>query len=92
MSFTVGRDSHARIELARIWATAPNPATVRAAFEAAERMLAADPVANGRHLSEGLWQVHVAPLLVCYTIDAARRHVEITDVIYTGRDPTRSRR
>ena len=86
MSFTVGRDSHARIELARIWATAPNPATVRAAFEAA------DPVANGRHLSEGLWQVHVAPLLVCYTIDAARRHVEITDVIYTGRDPTRSRR
>ena len=82
MNFTVGWGQDAYRELTQLWATAPDPPAVRAAREAAERVLGADPFGAGRHVAEGLWQLTVPPLLVCYTIDKGRQHVEITDVFH----------
>lgn len=82
MNFTVGWDRDAYGELTQLWATAPDPAAVRTARETAERLLGADPFGAGRHMAEGLWQLTVPPLIVCYAIDPSRQHVEITDVFY----------
>lgn len=82
MNFTVGWEQDAYRELVQLWAIAPDPAAVRTARETAERLLAADPLGGGRHLAEGLWQLHVPPLVVCYTVDPSRQHVEITDVFH----------
>ena len=66
-----------------IWATSPDPAAARAAIEEVRDRLAADPH-TGRHLSEGLWTIAVPPLAAFYTIDTARRYVEITAVAATA--------
>ena len=84
MNFTVGWDQDAYRELTQLWATAPDPAAIRVARETAERLLGADPVGNGRLLSEGLWKIVVSLLALYYTIDPARRHVQITDILATG--------
>lgn len=73
------------IELAYIWALAPDPAAVRLASRAIEIDLATDPHLTGQYLSEGLWKL-VRPLLVVhYTIDTDQREVWITDVSPTPR-------
>jgi hypothetical protein len=84
VNFTVGWEPDIRAELHQLWATWPDPAAVRAAAETAERLLAADPVGNGRFLAEELWQIVVSPLALYYTIDPARRHVQITDILATS--------
>lgn len=84
MNFTVKWETGIRRELHYLWIAAPDPAAVRVASDAAEERLAADPYGAGRHLSEGLWLIHVPPLVLNYTIDPDRRLVEITDVQYTG--------
>jgi hypothetical protein len=83
VSYPAGRDSDPRRELHLIWVSAANPASARAAAETAERLICTDPLANGQLLCEGLWRIVVSPLAVYYTIDAARRHVQITDVLET---------
>lgn len=83
MNFTVGWEPDTLTELHQLWATLPDPAAVRAARETVEQRLAADPVGNGQLLSEGLWKIVVSPLALYYTIDAARRHVRITDILAT---------
>jgi hypothetical protein len=80
VDFTVSWEQDAYRELTQLWATAPDPAAVRTARESAERLLGADPFGAGRYLAEGLRQLHVPPLVVCYTVDSGRQHVEITDV------------
>ena len=84
MNFWVEWETPLRAELHQLWTTAPDPAAVRGAAEKVEQLLAADPYSNGRHLSEGLWRLHVPPLVVHYTIDPDRQYVEITDVIHTA--------
>jgi len=84
MSFAVGWEPPALHEFHELWAVSPDPAAVRAAREEAERLLGADPVGAGRHLSEGLWRIEVPPLVFHYTIDPARQLVEITDVAPTA--------
>lgn len=79
MNWTVGWEPSVRSEMHQLWAISPDPAAVRSAAETVERNLASDPTGSGQHLSEGLWRIVVAPLVVHYTIDTARRHVEITD-------------
>lgn len=83
MNYRVGWVPDTYIELAYIWALAPDPAAVRLASRAIELELATDPELKGRHLAEGLWKL-VRPLLVVhYTIDPDRREVWITDVFPT---------
>ena len=84
MNFDVEWDPAIRHELHELWVVATDPAAVRAAAREVEERLTVDPQACGRLLSEGLWRVHVPPLLLHYTIDTERRFVEITDVQYTG--------
>jgi hypothetical protein len=84
VSFTVGWEPDAQTELHQLWATLPNPAAVRSAAETSERLLANDPVSNGQLLSEDLWKLIVPPLALYYTIDSARRHVQITDIFAIG--------
>ena len=82
MSFTVRWHPTGRGELHQVWVTAPNPAAVRAAAEAAERILANDPFGSGQHLAEGLWRAVVPPLVVYYSIDTAQRVVVISNVAH----------
>jgi hypothetical protein len=76
--FTVDWNSDAEDELARVWMQASDPAAVNRAEVEADRLLAGDPIRNGQELSEGLYCIHVPPLIVNYTVDVARRHVEVT--------------
>lgn len=49
----------------------------------ADRLLAGDPIGNGRWLSEGLYQLVVFPLVVNYSVDAGRRQAQVTWVRYS---------
>ena len=62
----------------------PDPAAVRAAAEMIEHHLGVDPAGAGRHMSEGLWRIHVSPLLVHYSIDPVEREVKITQVDFAA--------
>ena len=70
-------------QLADIWLHAPDRATVTAAEDAIERMLARDPLGHGREVLEGLWKLTVKPLTVYYVPDAAQGTVEVQAVAYT---------
>ncbi len=65
-------------ELATLWLQAADRRAVTAAQNEADRLLAQDPHGNGRYLSEGLYHIAVRPLVVSYTIDPARRVVQVT--------------
>ena len=65
--------------MAEAWAIAADRSAVTAAAGSVDRALEADPQGRGRHMSEGLWRLVHAPLVVHYTIDPARRLVEVTD-------------
>jgi hypothetical protein len=84
VNFTVEWEPEARNELHQLWATGSDPAAVRAAAEAVERLLIADPTGNGQHQSEGLWRLRVPPLTVHFTVDLDRRYVQITDIARTA--------
>jgi hypothetical protein len=70
-------------ELHQLWAIGPDSRAVRAASESIEQLLRINPTGNGEHLSEGLWRIILAPLVVHYTVDETNRHVEITDCART---------
>ena len=82
-SFTVEWDKDAENELAAIYLSASTPAAVTRAQARADRLLADDPVGNGNLLSEGLYRLLVVPLVVNYTVDEIRRHVQVTWVRYS---------
>lgn len=79
MDWTVTWEPGVWNELHQLWAVGPDSAAVRNAAESIERLLAGDPLGNGQHISEGLWRIVLAPLVVHYTIDESLRHVDITD-------------
>lgn len=83
MNFAVKWESDGRRELHHVWVLAPDPAAVRAAAEAAERLLANDPFGCGQHLVEDLWRVTFPPLVVYYTIDPDEQLVTISNVAHT---------
>ena len=68
------------------WLTAlwlGNPArrqAITGAQAAIDRLLEADPLGNGHHLSEGLYRLRVPPLSVTFTVDVPARRVEINSV------------
>ena len=45
-----------------------------------DQLLGANPIGNGKHLAEGLYQLRVSPLSVTYTVDTVQRRVEINSV------------
>ena len=83
MPFTVDWDKDPEDELARIYLQASDPMAVTQAQARADKLLAANPTGNGHHLSEGLYRIDVWPLVLNYTIDPARRHVQVTWVKYS---------
>jgi hypothetical protein len=83
MPFTVEWDKDPEDELARIYMQASDPMAVTQAQARADKLLAANPTGNGQLLSEGLYRINVRPLVVNYTLDPARRHVQVTWVRYS---------
>jgi hypothetical protein len=77
MSYSLEWDSDGLAELADIWMRATDRQAVTDAEHRIERLLAADPLGNGKLLSEGLRYIDVRPLVAYYTVDAARRHVRV---------------
>jgi hypothetical protein len=80
--FTVDWTAQAINELAAIWLQAADQNAVSAAEAQIDHQLRQNPLGKGRHLGEGLYLITVSPLHVFYTIDVARRFVEVTDVGY----------
>ncbi len=81
-NFTVDWEPAAEIDLARLWLNAPDPLAVTRAQAEIDRLLERDPVGNGRHLSEGLYRLHVPPLAVTYTIDTEQKLVKVVQAYY----------
>ncbi len=69
-------------DLADIWSRASDRNAVTVAAAVIERLLKRDPVHNGHYLSENLYRLDEPPLAVYYTIDAARRSVEVSKVVF----------
>jgi plasmid stabilization system protein ParE len=69
--------------LADIWTQAVNRASVNAAQNQIDALLARDPIGNGKHLSEGLYKLVVPHLTVSYSVDQAKKTVEVSAVRYT---------
>ncbi len=67
-------------DLADVWLRAPDRRAVTNAEARIDKLLADNPIGNGRHLSEGLYQLRVPPLCVTYTVDVAQHRVEINSV------------
>ena len=76
--FVVDWEPEATDELALLWMQATDRRAVTRAQAEADRLLGADPVANGRLLSEGLYLLIVPPLGVFYEVDLGTRHVKVT--------------
>ena len=70
-------------ELARIWMFADDPQAVTEAQAQIDRWLTRNPLGVGQPMPEGLFKLTVAPLTVFYSVDSARRTVEVSWVWYT---------
>lgn len=82
--FTVDWDADAERELADIWIGASDRKAVAQAQARIDRLLARDPIGNGRLLSEGLWQIVDPPLTVSYSIDDVAKAVQVSWVARTA--------
>ena len=78
--FAVEGEASAEDELALLWMKAADRQAVNAAQVRADQLLAANLIGNGRHLSEGLYQLTVPPLKLSYTVDEGNRRVEVISV------------
>jgi hypothetical protein len=76
--FEVEWEPAAEDELARLWLRSADPQAITKAQAQADQLLARDPIQYGRHLSEGLYAIDLPPLVLTYTIDSAKRLVEVT--------------
>jgi hypothetical protein len=76
--FQVEWEPAAEDELARLWLQSSDPQAITQAQAKADQLLSRDPLKYGRHLSEGLYCIDVPPLVLTYTIDSAKRLVEVS--------------
>jgi hypothetical protein len=83
MNHTVEWRPEAEDALAEAWLQADDPQAVTEAQARIDHLLARDPLGSGTHLHEGLYQVVDHPLTVFYSVESARRHVEVQQVWYT---------
>ena len=79
-TFSVGWDANALNMLAGAWTAAPDPGAVTAAADAIDRRLAADPLAHGTPVSEGLYAIEVPPLRALFEVDPTARTVTVVSV------------
>jgi mRNA-degrading endonuclease RelE of RelBE toxin-antitoxin system len=80
MSYRVGWSTSARQTLAAIWIKAANRQAVTAAQARIDRLLAADPLRNGKALSEGLYAIDVHPLRAVFEMDDSANTVKVVSV------------
>jgi hypothetical protein len=66
--------------LADIWLQASDRQAVTNAETHIDRLLSRDLLGQGIHISEGLYRLEVPPLIVTYTVDLTRHHVEISSI------------
>lgn len=69
--------------LANVWTQTTNRASVNAAQNRIDALLARDPIGNGIHLGEGLYKADVSPLTVYYSVHQAKKSVEVSAVKYS---------
>ena len=82
ISYTVDWTTDAEDELTQIWLQTYDPA-VSAASDQIDRILARDPIGSGKHLGEGLYKLTVSPLTAYYSVDQAKKTVEVSAVRHT---------
>ncbi len=82
MNYDVDWNDDVLSDLADLWQLAPDRQAVTDAQARIDQLLGRDPIGHGRHVSEGLYQLRVRPLVVSYTIDRAKRLVQVTWVSY----------
>jgi hypothetical protein len=66
--------------LAAIWIRAPDRRAVTAAQARIDHLLASDPLANGTHVSEGLYAINVPPLRAQFEIPDGGQLVRVVSV------------
>jgi hypothetical protein len=76
--FTVEWETPAEDELCRLWMQTNDPAAVTRSQAQIDQLLAHDPLGNGKHMSEGLYAIDVAPLRANYTVNAKQRHAKVS--------------
>ena len=82
-AYTVDWCPNAENDLTAIWVSTSDPAVTTAQHQI-DDLLERNPVAHGRHLREGLYQIVVVPLAAFYSIDQAKRIVKVSAVWYTS--------
>lgn len=70
-------------DLAAIWLSASDPAAVTTAQDQIDDLLERNPIGYGRLLKEGLYQIMFVPLTAFYSIDQAKKIVNVSAVWYT---------
>jgi hypothetical protein len=78
--FAVDYPADVLADLADVWLRAPDRQAVTNAQAQIDQLLSANPIGNGRHLAEGLFQLQVSPLCVSYAVDLVQRRVEINSL------------
>jgi len=78
--FTVDWRPNALAGLAAVWTTANDRAAVNAAADAIDRLLAANPLAHGIPVCEGLYAIEVPPLRALFEVDAAANVVTVVSI------------
>lgn len=67
-----------------LWAVSLRQEAVTWARDSIRRLLATDPHKYGTRVSEGLFKLHLPPLVVYFSIDTPNSRVTITDVFETA--------
>lgn len=80
MNFAVDWSTNATSALAAFWLAAPDRQAVTTAQARIDHLLAADPIANGHHVSEGLYRIDVLPLRALFEIDQSNRLVRVVSL------------
>jgi mRNA-degrading endonuclease RelE of RelBE toxin-antitoxin system len=80
MRYNVDWDASARHTLAAIWIKAANRQAVTVAQARIDRLLATDPLGNGKPLSEGLYAIDVRPLRAVFEVDDSIKSVTVVSV------------
>lgn len=80
--YTVDWTDDAEDALTLIWLQTFDPA-VTAAQAQIDQLLGRDPLGHGRLLHEGLYQLVEPPLTISYSVDQAKKVVEVSAVRYT---------
>ncbi len=80
MNYAVVWTDDALDGLATTWLQSPDPQAVTAAQATIDRLLAVDPLGNGRPVSEGLYAIEVPPLRAQFEVSEQDQVVTVVSV------------